>query len=43
VHEKPVQTVSIRGEAPDELIFELGGERYRSGDVRICPANGIAG
>jgi hypothetical protein len=35
VHGKPVQTVSIRGEAPDELIFELGGERYRSGDARI--------
>ncbi len=27
--------VGLCGRAPDELIFELGGERYRSGDVKI--------
>jgi hypothetical protein len=26
--------VRIRGRAPDALTFELGGERWRSGDVR---------
>jgi hypothetical protein len=27
--------VRIRGRAPDSLLFELGGERFRSGDVRV--------
>ena len=29
------RTVVIRGQAPDALVFELGGERYLSGDVRV--------
>jgi hypothetical protein len=28
--------VRIRGRAPDGLVFAFGGERYRSGDVRIA-------
>ena len=34
------QTVVIRGQAPDVLVFELGGERYRSGDVRMDVGSG---
>ena len=29
------RTVVIRGRAPDLLVYELAGERYRSGDVRV--------
>ena len=29
------RTVSVRGRAPDSLVYELGGESYRSGDVRV--------
>ena len=38
-HERSVhreRTVAIRGRAPDALVFELGGESYRSGDVRMA-------
>jgi hypothetical protein len=31
-------TVRIRGKAPDQLVFELGGRRYLSGDVLFSKA-----
>ena len=34
------RTVVIQGRAPDALVFELGGERYWSGDVRMDGRNG---
>jgi hypothetical protein len=36
-HHRGVHTgvVRITGRAPDALVFELAGERWRSGDVRV--------